>query len=245
MNLKNKLIKEAQKKIMSSIPSKEKINNAINKIIEKAEVANGKQTVEKYNKKEDKLYMYYKQLSYSIESIIHITKSSLYNQIPLDYIDKNGAIYIVCDENNNLLYTSDYDSSLISDTETITIYDNKNNEIGNVKEKFFSLGIPLLEKEAKRCQMTLFKEKTCLIKKYVSFGELEFETEDGEFYIDYDNSNGKQEYKLKKSNTIIAKLICVPPVITNDYITKYIIEYDNIKYQSEIVLLTTMLNILR
>lgn len=193
MKLKDKLIKEAKKKIISSIPTKEKVNNAINKFVEKLELADGKQTVEKYKKKKDKLYMYYKQSSYSIKSILDITKSITYNQIPLEYIDKNGSVYIVCDEKDKVLYTSDYNSSLIYDKETITLYDTNKNNIGKIKEKFFSFGIPLFEREAKRCQMTLYNEKTCIIKKYISFGDLEFQTEDGgHYHIKYDNSNKKK-----------------------------------------------------
>ena len=68
--------------------------------------------------------------------------------------------------------------------------------------------------------------------------------EGGDYHIKYDNSNKKKEYKLKKGNEIIAKVICVPTKFIDGYITKYIIEYDNIENEKEIILLTSMLNIL-
>ena len=79
----------------------------------------------------------------------------------------------------------------------------------------------------------------------MSFGNLEFETEEGgKFHIKYNNSNNKKVYNLKKGNKKIAKVICAPMKFVDDYSIKYIIEYDSKEYQKEIVLLATMHSIL-
>ena len=242
MNLISKLFEK--NKIVSTIPIKDKINDTINKVVEKIEVSNGKQTVDKYHKKKDKNYMYYKVSSYSVTTMANITTAIIKKKIPTVEIDNLGAMYIVCDENDNTIYTSDYKFSMITDKDAVTIYNSEKKIIGKVKEKVFSFKLPFQE-DVVRCQMTLGNKKTCTIKRYKLFRELHFDTEEGGgYYIRYNNSNNKKTYRLQKGSKTMAKIIETPMKFVDGYITRYIIEYENPEYKDEIILMTTMLNFL-
>ena len=224
---------------------KEKIVDNINGAIEKIGTTDGMQTRKSYKKKENKKYMYLKQASYSISSLVNMTNQLIKGQDISSNIDKYGSVYRFYNSQNRLIFTSDYKSSLMLDKETITLYDDKKQKIGYVKENVFSMRVPLFEKDAKKCSIHI-GEDIAKIKKYVSFGDLTFETLEGKMYIAYNNSKdqNKHTYTIKKGDKDIAKVTEVPLIFVDGYIDRFIIEYDQKEDEEAIALMTIALTIL-
>ena len=53
----------------------------------------------------------------------------------------------------------------LSPTVNLDLFDANGNKIGYVKEHLISTGVPLFEKEVKKCTVFLGKEKIALLKK--------------------------------------------------------------------------------
>lgn len=65
--------------------------------------------------------------------------------------------------------------------------------------------MPLFEKEVQKCTVHIGNELLCKLKKYESFGELYFETLEGNIKIIYDKSN-PHEFGIMKNHKKIAKI---------------------------------------
>lgn len=237
MSLKGKILGIAGAEIAKKINAKGFVDNVVNNLSEKAAKSSGIKTLNEYKKKEDKNYMVFKIPSATIGTMINVFRD------PYKAIEKFGSMYQFCDMDGNVKYTSDFDTGLISDRETVTLYDEKKNKYGKVKEYLISVGIPLFEKEVKKCSVDFEKSNLCKLKKYVSFGELGFETLEGKMYIECSDEK-KKKYKIKKGNKIIAKVNELPPKFIDGLAEHYIMEYENVEEEKLITLMVVALNIL-
>ena len=152
-------------------------------------------------------------------------------------------MYQFFDMEGNIKYISDFDTGLLIDRETVTLYDKDKKKYGKVKEYIISVGIPLFEKEVKKCSVDFDKENICKLKKYKSFGELEFETLEGKVYLNCHDEE-KKKYQIKKGNKIIAKVNELPPKFIDGLVETYIIQYDNIEDEKLITLMVVTLKML-
>ena len=111
--------------------------------------------------------------------------------------------YRVYDSYGNLKYRFEVKDKTFEvwDRDMLYLYDSEDKRIGSIKERLFSIGVPLLEKEVKKCSVYLGKEKICQLKKYKSFGELEFEDLEGSVKIKYTKDKIGEE-NIKKLNQI-------------------------------------------
>ena len=237
MSLKSKLLSIACAEIAKKVNAKGFLDNAINSLSEKSAKANGIKTLNEYKKKEEKNYMVFKTPSASVSTMINVFRD------PYKAIEQFGSMYQFCDMEGNIKYISDFDTGLLIDRETVTLYDKDKKKYGKVKEYIISVGIPLFEKEVKKCSVDFDKENICKLKKYKSFGELEFETLEGKVYLNCHDEE-KKKYQIKKGNKIIAKVNELPPKFIDGLVETYIIQYDNIEDEKLITLMVVALKML-
>jgi len=202
MSLKGKLISSIGGKVAESILSSEIINNAVNKVSEKAAEKSGYKNIPEYMKNiRSKNYLVIKTRSFSLGTGLAATASILAGKVP--NISGDMISYKIYDSNNELKYKSDDESAYMLvdfDRELLSLYDLDNKKIGTVKEWIISVGIPLFEKDVKKCTIKYGNKKICDLKKYVSFGDLEFESLEGDVEIETDGSDKAFtiEYNSKK-----------------------------------------------
>lgn len=237
MSLKGKLLGLAGAEIANKINAKGFIDNAINTLSKKSAKASGIKTLNEYKKKEDKNYMVFKIPSASVGTMVNIFKD------PYKAIENFGCMYQFCDMEGNVKYTSEFDTGMIIDRETVTLYDKNKNKYGKVKEYIISVGILLFEKKVKKCSVDFEKENLCKLKKYKFFGDLEFETLEGKMHLNCSDDE-KKKYQIKKGNKIIAKVNELPPKFIDGLVEHYIIQYDNIEDEKLISLMAVALYIL-
>lgn len=152
MSLKSKLLGIACAEIAKKVNAKGFLDNAINSLSEKSAKANGIKTLSEYKKKEDKNYMVFKTPSASVSTMINVFRD------PYKAIEQFGSMYQFCDMEGNIKYISDFDTGLLIDRETVTLYDKDKKKYGKVKEYIISVGIPLFEKEVKKCSVDFDKK---------------------------------------------------------------------------------------
>lgn len=208
MSLKEKLIKLEGAKVVKKIVSSSGVDFAVNNVMNKIGKATGMSTTDEYVQKIESNYLIIKSCSCSVGTITGL----FINKMP----DTNdlGEGYRVYDSNGNLKYKSD----------TLNMYDANNEKIGSVKERLISVGVPLLEKEVKRCIVYLGNERICELKKYKSFGVLQLEALEGSVEIKCINENN---YKISYNGKVVANLHEVPLNFKDGYVDKFVMEYDN------------------
>lgn len=137
---------------------------------------------------------------------------------------------IIYNEKNEIEYkfkpTNDY---FINKTELF----RGNKKIGYVKEHYFGLGVPVLEKDAKRVSVYFKNQLIGSYKSYSCFGDFEVNTLEGEYEIKIDKE--KQEHKIEKEGKILAKINELTPKFGVEYYESHIITI--LEGDEEIVLL--------
>ena len=237
MSLTGMLLGLTGGKILEKIGKKDFVNNTINKLSEKSAKVEGMKLKNEYKNKEGKKYMYFKIPSASVGTMINVFKN------PYKAIEKYGSKYQFCDLSGKIKYLSDYDVSLILDRGTVIIYDKEKNKVGKVKEYAISVGVPLLEKEVKKCSVYEGDNHLCNLKKYIDFGDLVFDTLEGKMHLSC-NDEKKHKFKIKKGNKVIATLNELPSKFVDDLVEHYRIEYENKEDEHLIVLMTCALYVL-
>ena len=114
------------------------------------------------------------------------------------------------------------DEITLTDREVLSLYNMAGEKLGYIKEHLIPVGIPLFEKEVKKCSIYLRDKKIAEIKKSVVFSELKLETIDGSFSISY---NGKDSIKVKKGKNKVADFDVYPVILKDGYIDRFIMEY--------------------
>jgi uncharacterized protein (UPF0254 family) len=137
--------------------------------------------------------------------------------------------YQIVTKDGTEVFSSDMETTLLTDREMLTVYDTSNGKrkIGCVKQWLISGGIPLFEKEAKTCTVILEKDKLCDLKKCVSFGDLQFETLEGSAEVKIKSENNYSIYYKRKK---IAELHELPVKLKDGFVDKYVLEYKEAKY---------------
>ena len=230
MNIKNKLAK------LANTVASGNLDNAVNALLNKAGQLTGMGTTEDYAKKvTTKYHLIIKSRSYSVGTLINAIKD-----IMPDTDDVYGA-YRVYDPDGNLLYSSDSEDTLTM-RDVLTICDAHGKKIGSVKEWIMSVGVPLLEKDVKRCTVKMGREKICDLKKYKSFGDLYFECTEGSVDISHQDGN---EFQISYNGRRIAKLHTVPINLKNGYADKFVMEYDQKEDEAIAVMLAIAIDTIR
>ena len=151
--------------------------------------------------------------------------------------------YQVVTKEGTEVFTAKMETALVTDRDILTVYDMRNGgkKIGTVKQWLISVGIPLFEKETKKCTVTLEKEKVCDLKRCISFGDLEFETLDGDAEIKI-KSNGN--YFISYKGRKIADLQELPLKLKDGFVDSYVLEYKEEKDKQLAVVMAIALNVL-
>ncbi|MBQ7101391.1 MAG: hypothetical protein IJN81_07150 [Clostridia bacterium] len=229
MSLKDKLTQIAGMKVVEQLASPNGVENAVNSLLNKIGKATGQCTTDEYINNIQKNYLIVKYRSFTIADISNIlmNKKSKYNA--------TEGMYCVCDSNGDLKYKTSDDTGVLTDKDTYHLYDADKNELGKIKEKLFSVGVPLLEKEVKKSEIFLGDEKLCMIKGYESFGDKCFDIYESVYRIEY---NKGKNILIKRNKETIATLHKVPYNLKEGYTDKYVVEYNDVKNELLAVLLT-------
>lgn len=234
MSLKGKLTVLAGAKIAKKIIPKGSVDGTVNSMLNKLGKTTGKKTVAEHIQGIKKNYLVIKSKSYSIGTIVgHFTEKT---PIMNDYLGR----YQIIDGNGTLKYKSNAENT-VTDREILDLFDASGNKIGYVKEHLISTGIPLLEKEVKKCTVFLGKEKIALLKKYKSFGELEFEVLEGNVKITH--KEGKN-FNIYYKGKLVAALHDCPLNLKDGYADKFVMEYEDPAYEIIAILLATAIDLI-
>lgn len=136
--------------------------------------------------------------------------------------------YQIVTKDGKEVFASDVETTLLTDRDILTVYDTSDSKrkIGSVKQWLISGGIPLFEKEAKTCTVTLEKDKLCDLKKCVSFGDLQFETLEGSAEVKIKSEDNYSIYYKRKK---IAELHELPMKLKDGFVDRYVLEYNEAK----------------
>lgn len=153
----------------------------------------------------------------------------------------NGQYQVVTKDGVEI-FSSDIETTFLSDRDILTVYDTSNGKrkIGSVKQWLISGGIPLFEKEAKTCTVTLEKDKLCDLKKCISFGDLQIETLGGSAEI---KIKSKDNYSILYNRKKIAELHELPMKLKDGFVDKYVLEYKEAKDIPIAVMMTIALDV--
>lgn len=221
MKLKKKLKVLATEKITKRVIHKDKVDDAINSVLTRIGKSAGQKTAEERAKELEKNYLVIKAKSYSLGTMIG-TVAELFAGMMPDMGDYLGR-YQILDSLGEIKYLLNAENTIV-DREILNLYDAAGNKIGYVKEHVLPMGIPLLEKEVKECSVYLGKEKIAELRKYISFGNLEFEMSGGYYKITH--NEGKQ-FKIYHREKLLATLYDVPLNLKDGYADKFVMEYDD------------------
>lgn len=234
MGIKNKLAKLAGDNILEKISSAGSIDNMINSVMDKVDKKIGVGNANDFIKNvKSKYYLVIKSRSYSVGTVA----GALTGVVLTD--DLLGR-YQVYDGNGVLKYRSDAECNM-TNRDILDIYDSEEKRIGCVKEWLVSVGIPLFEKEVKKCTVKYAGNKICELKKYVSFDGLEIEVLDGAVKIKHDDG---KEFTLYYRGKRIAQLHTVPIRLKDGYTDKFVMEYDSLEYEAIAVLIAIAIDLI-
>lgn len=234
LGLKGKIAKLAGERVAEKLLTSQTVNDVLNNAINISERSSGKKSTEEYIKAIKNNYLVIKERSRSVGTMINILSDKK------EHIDDPLGRYRVYDNLGNLKYKSTVEITL-ADREVIDIFDENDRKIGCVKEHLLSAGVPLLEKEVKKCSVYLGKDKICELKKYKSFGDLYFEVLDGNVKIEHDKG---QNFKINYKGKILSKLHDVPYKMKDGYTDKFVMEYCDVKNDIVGVLLAIALDVI-
>ena len=152
-----------------------------------------------------------------------------------------GQYQIVTKEGEEV-YVSDMETTLLTERDILSVYDmsDKKRKIGSIKQWVISGGVPLLEKEAKTCTVTLEKDKLCDLKKCVSFGDLQFETLEGRADV---KIKSEGNYSIYCKGKKIAELHELPMKLKDGFVDRYVLEYKEVKDQQVAVMMALAIDV--
>lgn len=233
MGIKGEISKIVVGKTIEKLTSSGKMDDAINSLLNKAGRISGMNSSKDYieNSKSEN-YLIIKSRSFSIGNIAGL----LSGKLPENSDTYNG--YRIYDKSEQLKYCSNTKDNFvddwITDRDIINIYDCEKQKIGQIKEHVINIGVPLIEKDVKKCSIKLYGEKICVLKKYKSFGECNFEAIEGNIQIKHTNGN---KFEISRNHKLIFKINTVPVNLNDGYIDRFVIEYDDINVEKLAVLI--------
>lgn len=245
MSLKSKLEHKLQRAVMDKVTEKVMPNGAegaVNSVVTKLGKLTGQSTAPEYIKKAEKHILVVKARSYSLKTVTNTFKRLAKGKLP-NLGDDQGR-YLVVDPSGVLKYRSDAEDDIMDRTIT-NVYDPAGTKIGHVQEHMNTMGIPMFEKNVKRCSVFLGREKICTIKKYESFGSTEIEVTDGHFGIRTNDLCTHIEMKNSETKSMIGELKTVPFTLKDGYADKFVLEYDNLESEAVAVLLAISVDVIQ
>lgn len=221
-------------KVAKKAVSNGSVDKAINAVVNKIGKVNGQNKAEEYINKTEKRCLIIKAKSYTLGGMIGVLSGDP------SYINDCNGKYQITDVSGAVIYKSLADNT-ITDREILNIYDKSGSKIGCVKEHLVSMGIPLLEKDVKKCSVFLRNEKIAELKKSICFGDLEFETLEGNVKILHQQG---RNFQVKYRGESILKLHDVPFNMKDGYAEKYVMEYENTTDEVVAVLLAIAIDLI-
>ena len=233
--------------LINQIRKSESVNKLVENVKEKIDErpkkkSKAEECLEKISKP---YYLIVKTKSISIGSIASLAGAVIGSAVGKTSFDKeiqkipidSGAHFLVYDEKKELLYYADCKSGDIIDREKVYLKDDEHNKVGYIKEWLMAVGDPFFERDVKKCTITLFDEKLCVLKKYHSTGsdEARYSVLDSNIAIAY----RKDMISLKRGGKEIGIIHIIPFGLKDGYVDRYIIEYDDIQ-EEEICLLIAL-----
>lgn len=234
MSLTGKLTAFVGAKIAEKVIPKDSVDDAVNSMLNKLGKAIGQKTAAEHIQEIKKNYLVIKSKSYSISTIVSFFAGKTPNMN--DYLGR----YQIVDGNGILKYKTNAEDT-ITDREILDLFDANGKKVGYVKEHLISTGVPLLEKKVKKCTVFLRKEKIALLKKYVSFGDLEFDVLEGDVKITHEEG---KNFKIHYKGKLVATLHDCPRNFMDGYVDKFVIEYENPADEVVVILLATAIDLI-
>ena len=245
MSLKSKLEHKLQRAVVDKVTEKVMpggAEGAVNTVVTKLGKLTGQSTAPEYIKKAEKHILVVKARSYSLKTMTNTFKRLAKGKLP-NLVDDQGR-YMVVDPSGVLKYRSDAEDDILDRTIT-NLYDSTGAKIGHVQEHMNTMGVPLLEKNVKRCSVFLGREKICTIKKYEAFGVTEIEVTDGSFDVWANDLCTHIELKNNITKSMIGELKTVPFTLKDGYADKFVLEYDNPEDEVVAVLLAIAVDVIQ
>ncbi len=235
------LISKLEHKLQRAVTDKvtEKIitngaEGAVNSAVKMLGKVTGQKTAPEYIKKAEKQILVVKSKSYSLKTLTHTFKRLAKGKLP--NFGANQSRYLVVDRTGELKYRSDDTGDALDRTIT-NVYDSAGARIGYVQEHLNTMGIPMFEKNVKRCSVVLHGEKICTIKKYESFGLTEMDVTDGNINIKANDLCTHIELRNRNTRFPIGELKTVPFILKDGYVDKFVLEYNDPENEAIVVLL--------
>lgn len=141
------------------------VDTAVNSTLNLVSKAWGIKTANEYINESQQNYLIVKWKSFSIKTLTTL----LSGQIPQITVDMGR--YVVEDRNGEVLYTAEAKDT-ITDRDILSIYNDKHEKVASVKEHLISVGIPVIEKDVKKCSIYLNNRRLAVIKRSQSFGKV-------------------------------------------------------------------------
>ena len=233
MGLKDKLLKIAGSETVKQIISPENIEATINGLTSKISKSMGQPSTNVRLEKNQSNCLVIKFKMFSLKEISSLVTGN-------SSVQAEKGRYYIFDTNGILKYQTNDENSFFLDKDTYHLFDMDNNELGTIKESVFSVGVPLLEKDVKKCSVFLSNEKLCVLKGYKSFGEKNIEILDSNYCVEYNKS--EKHIMIKSNGKKIAKLHILPHHINNGFIDKFVLEYDNSDLEIVAILLSVAIS---
>lgn len=133
--------------------------------------------------------------------------------------DKFLDYYHIFDNASNLKYKIK-NKYFILKSKVMRLYDDNNQEVGHINTK----GLNNDNTDVKTCSIVTNDNKIINLKKYNDSGKIYAGIDQGNFNIEYHNFN---TYEFKLNNITIGKLHITQPKKNENYIEKYVLEYEN------------------
>lgn len=133
--------------------------------------------------------------------------------------------YHVLDNNNNIKYRAKFElftfyRDIKKNSKIIELFDSNNTKKGYIEIKPFRNQ----SKDIRMCYIYIDDKNAINLKKYKKSSNIYASLEDGNFEINYNKLNA---YNYKCKNKSIGKLHITLPKEENNYMEKYVVEYEN------------------
>jgi len=150
--------------------------------------------------------------------------------------------YHVLDNNNNIKYIAKYKTftffrDLFNNSKKIELHDNNNEKIGYIEIKPFRNH----NKDIRMCYIYVNDKKIMNLKKYKKSSNIYASSEEEKFEINYNKLNS---YSFKNNKGKIGKVHITRPKEGNNYMEKYVVEYENEDNEILYVLISIGIDIL-
>lgn len=170
--------------------------------------------------------------SYSLGNVLSFMKNAIQRNIPklIEFASESvGAQFEVETQDGKRTFFANFENDGLTDRDILGVYEVNDGckKIGTVNQHLFSKSLSPFEKESNKCTVMLGRTKLCELKKYVSFGELKFETLSGSARVE---AKDEWEYSIYYKRKKIAELHEIPIKLKDEHVDKYVLEYVDEEY---------------